>query len=215
MNGLQIGGNIAKNAGGLSTVKYGVTRDYVKGLEVVLSDGKVIRTGAKTIKFVVGYDLTRLFIGSEGTLGIITKAILKLVPRPQTYKNILVIFENLKDAVNIIKDIFALRITPRMVELMDDKSLKMLKDYLPEWSDAMKGTLIIECDGYAEQVNVEIAAIKNILQEIAPVYLKVCEKEDGEYKKVYSGRSVLAKKIMESYGTVVFEDLTTPRSQTW
>ena len=211
-----IGGNIAKNAGGLSSVKYGVTRDYVKGLEVVLPGGAVIRTGAKTVKSVVGYDIPRLFVGSEGTLGIVTKAILRLIPRPKTSQNILVIFDSLKEAIVAIKDIFVAGLTPRMVEIMDHLSLTMVKDYLPrEWSDNMAGALLIECDGYPAQVQAETEEISNILQSMNPLYLNSYEKDHPEYQKIYQGRSLLAKLLPEAYGTVVFEDLTTPRSQNW
>ncbi|MCD5406884.1 MAG: FAD-binding protein [Desulfotomaculum sp.] len=210
-----IGGNIAKNAGGLSAIKYGVTRDYVKGLEVVLPGGAVIRTGAKTVKSVVGYDLTRLFVGSEGTLGIVTKAILSLIPRPKTSQNIFIVFDSLKETVAVIKDIFEVGLTPRMVEILDNMSLAVIKDYLPVWSDNMNGALLIECDGCPAQVQDEINEIMSILKNKSALYLKNYQKENAEYQKIYQGRFLLAKLLPVGYGTVVFEDLTTPRSQTW
>ena len=88
----QIGGNISENSGGLRGLKYGVTRDYVMGLEIVLPNGEIIQTGGKLAKDVAGYDLTRLFVGSEGTLGVVTEAILKLIPKPETKKTMLALF---------------------------------------------------------------------------------------------------------------------------
>lgn len=213
-----IGGNIANNAGGLSSVKYGVTRDYVKGLEVVLPDGTLIRTGAKTIKSVVGYDLTRLFVGSEGTLGIVTKAILRLTPRPQNIQGILVILDDLKYTVELVVTIFRAGLTPRILELMDQKCLIMMKDYLPiDWSENISGALLIECDGYKSQVDSEIEEIISIIQQEKEhvLYLKNYEEDHPEYQKIYEGRSLLGPLLSKECGTVICEDFTTPPSQTW
>src|SRR4030067_2990536 len=113
-----IGGNVAENAGGPRAIKYGVTRDYVLGLEVVLSDGSVVTTGGKTFKGVVGYDLTRLLVGSEGTLGIITKIFLKVLPLPKEIMTLLCIFPEMIKAALAVPKITALGIIPRTLEFM-------------------------------------------------------------------------------------------------
>ncbi|MEJ2639861.1 MAG: FAD-linked oxidase C-terminal domain-containing protein [Desulfosarcinaceae bacterium] len=114
-----IGGNIAENAGGMRAVKYGVTREYVMGLELVLPTGKVIQTGSKCIKDVVGYDLTNLFVGSEGTLGIITKAILKLLPKPEARQTLTAAFTRIQQAVNTVPEIIRQKTIPATLEFID------------------------------------------------------------------------------------------------
>lgn len=111
-----IGGNINENSGGLRGLKYGVTRDYVMGLELVLPNGDIIRTGGKLAKDVAGYDLTRLFIGSEGTLGVVTEAILKLVPMPETKKTMLALYEDINEAARAVSSIIANKIIPATLE---------------------------------------------------------------------------------------------------
>lgn len=111
-----IGGNINENSGGLRGLKYGVTRDYVMGLELVLPNGDMIRTGGKLAKDVAGYDLTRLFIGSEGTLGVVTEAILKLVPMPETKKTMLALYEDINEAARAVSSIIANKIIPATLE---------------------------------------------------------------------------------------------------
>ena len=107
-----IGGNVAECAGGPRAVKYGVTKDYVLGLEVVLPTGGIINTGAQTIKSVVGYDLTKLMVGSEGTLGIVTKIILKLLPLPEVTKTMLAVFTDMRDAAKTVSSIISSKIIP-------------------------------------------------------------------------------------------------------
>jgi glycolate oxidase len=125
-----IGGNLATNAGGLRCVKYGVTRDSVLGLEVVLAGGRVLRTGRRTVKGVTGYDLTSLFVGSEGTLGVITSATLRLRPRPATYpKTMAAGFDSFAAAARAVTAILAARIRPSLLELMDRATLRAIDDW--------------------------------------------------------------------------------------
>src|SRR6202167_1358 len=125
-----IGGNLATNAGGLRCVKYGVTRDAVLGLEAVLADGRVLRTGRRTMKGVTGYDLTSLFVGSEGTLGIITSATLRLRPRPESYPTTVAAgFTSFAAAARAVTAILAARIRPSLLELMDRATLRAIDDW--------------------------------------------------------------------------------------
>ncbi len=125
-----LGGNVAECAGGPRAVKYGVTKDYVLGLEVVFPTGEIIHTGVKTVKGVVGYDLTKLFVGSEGTLGVITKIILRLVPMPDARKTMMVLFREVEDAAIAVSRIISSKIVPSTLEFMDNASIQCVEDYL-------------------------------------------------------------------------------------
>ncbi|MEK7828791.1 MAG: FAD-binding protein, partial [Deltaproteobacteria bacterium] len=143
-----IGGNVAECAGGPRAVKYGVTKDYVLGLEVVLPTGEIINTGAQTIKAVVGYDLTKLMVGSEGTLGIVTKIILKLIPLPEAAKTMLAVFTDMRDAAKTVSKIISSKIIPSTLEFMDKDSIKCVEDYSGMGlSDNVDALLLIEVDG--------------------------------------------------------------------
>jgi len=147
-----IGGNVASNAGGPRAVKYGVVREYVLNLEVVLPDGNVIWTGANTLKNSTGYSLTQLMIGSEGTLGIITKIVLKLIPHPTHDLLLLAPFYSVKEATKAVSTIFKSGITPSAIELMDRKAIDWASDYLGrdrmDIDEKVKAQLLIEVDGF-------------------------------------------------------------------
>ena len=143
-----IGGNIAECAGGPRAVKYGVTKDYVLGLEVVLPTGEIINTGVQTAKGVVGYDLTKLMVGSEGTLGIVTKAVLKLLPLPEATKTMFAVFSDMRDAANTVSKIISSKIIPSTLEFMDKESIGCVAGYLPpDLSGSIEAALLIEVDG--------------------------------------------------------------------
>ena len=150
----QIGGNVATNAGGPRCVKYGVTRDYLLGLEAVLPSGEFIKAGGRPIKNVTGYDVTRLLCGSEGTLAVITKIIVKLIAKPEARRTLLVAFRSIDDASTTVSRIMAAGIVPRALELMDQRYVqnceRMYHLGLPTEAAAM---LIIEVDGFAETVD--------------------------------------------------------------
>jgi glycolate oxidase len=140
-----MGGNVAECSGGPSAVKYGVTRDYVLGLEVVLPDGRLTHTGVRTAKGVVGYDLTRLFIGSEGTLGIITKIVVRLLAHKKTY---LVLTDSLRQATVLVSEILKRGILPNTLEYMDQTALHVVKEYLSlELPQSARALLLVEVDG--------------------------------------------------------------------
>ena len=169
-----IGGTINENAGGLRGLKYGVTRDYVIGLEVVMPNGDIIKTGGKLAKDVAGYDLTRLMVGSEGTLGIITEAILKLIPMPETKKTMLALYQDLEAAAKTVSKIIANKIIPITLEFLDQPTIRVVEDYskigLP--TDA-KAVLLIEQDGSPEVVNRDIEKIIEVCRQEGAVSVQV------------------------------------------
>lgn len=159
-----IGGNLAENSGGLRAVKYGVTRDYVLGLQAVLMDGRVLRTGGRTMKSVVGYDLTRLLVGSEGTLAVITEATLKLLPLPEAKATVSALFASLETACQAVGQVLASGIVPTALEFMDQATLKAVEDFahlgLPAQTQAM---LLIDVDGAPEVVAGQAGRLAAIL----------------------------------------------------
>jgi glycolate oxidase len=208
-----IGGNIACDAGGPRCLKYGVTGDYVLGLTVVLPDGRVLVTGGKPIKNVVGYDLTALFVGSEGTLGVIAEALLRLVAKPQFVRTALVEFPSLDDASCTVNGILATGIVPATLELMDETAIACIEEAmhlgLPLDVEAM---LIIEADGADEgTVLREIEAAERICREQGARQVSVAGDEQERAALWKARRSVspsLARKAPNKLG----EDITVPRS---
>ena len=158
-----IGGNIAENSGGLRGLKYGVTRDYVMGMEVVLANGEIARLGNACVKDVAGYSLKDLFIGSEGTLGVITEILLKLIPRPAARKTLLATFSSMESAAEAVSAIIASRIVPCTLEFIDQVTLQCVEDYcqigLPVDAAAV---LLMETDGHPAAVEEEAAAMEKL-----------------------------------------------------
>ena len=163
-----IGGNIACNAGGPRCLKYGVTGDYVLGLTVVLADGRILSCGGKMIKDVVGYDLKALFTGSEGTLGIITEALLRLITRPRAARTALVEYPVLDDACRSVNAILSAGIVPATLELMDETALACIEEALHlDLPMDVEATLLIETDGSDDDtVQREIEAVTRICREM-------------------------------------------------
>jgi glycolate oxidase len=163
-----IGGNIAENAGGMRAAKYGVTKQYVLGLEVVLPDGRLVRLGSKCIKDVVGYSMTELFVGSEGTLGVITKAIVRLVPLPETLQTLAVSFPDIQSAGRVVPMLLKSGVTPCTLEFIDRFCLEAVRktglsdpvaSLIPPDTGAM---LLIELDGDPDAVSKETATVRQI-----------------------------------------------------
>jgi len=155
-----IGGNLAQNAGGPRCLKYGVTSDYVLGMEVVLANGDVIRFGSRNVKDVTGYRLFGLFCGSEGTLGVVTEITLRVTPQPAAYRTVLAVFNDLDDSAATVADIIGAGILPAALELLDKVLINAVEDAndigLPREAE---GLLLIEVDGSEEQVEKELALI--------------------------------------------------------
>ncbi|OCA85652.1 glycolate oxidase subunit GlcD [Bacillus sp. FJAT-27225] len=208
-----IGGNILENAGGLRGLKYGVTRDYVIGMEAVLPNGAVIRTGGKLAKDVAGYDFTRLFVGSEGTLGIVTEAILKLVPLPETKKTALALYSDLEDAARSVSKIIANKIIPTTLEFLDQATVKVIEDYvkigLPTHA---KAVLLIEQDGPPEVVDRDMKKIIEICEAEKAFSVQVAKTEQ-EAEALRTARRVALSALARLKPTTILEDATVPRSE--
>nr|WP_279326069.1 glycolate oxidase subunit GlcD [Bacillus sp. FJAT-47783] len=208
-----IGGNINENSGGLRGLKYGVTRDYVLGLEIVLPNGEIVKTGGKLAKDVAGYDLTRLFVGSEGTLGVITEATLKLIPMPDTKKTMLALYQDLEAAARSVSKIIANKIIPTTLEFLDQPTLEVVEDFakigLPT---DVKAVLLIEQDGIKEQVDKDMDAMKEICLQEDAVSVQVAQSEEEANQLRLARRSALSA-LARLKPTTILEDATVPRSE--
>ncbi|OHR70854.1 glycolate oxidase subunit GlcD [Bacillus sp. HMSC76G11] len=208
-----IGGNLAENAGGPRGLKYGVTKDYVLGLEVVTPEGEIIRTGGRTIKNVTGYDLTKLIVGSEGTLGIITEATLQLVPRPHSSQTIMVIFDDIVDAGHAISSVLTSGILPSKMEIMDQASIIAVEEYqpigLPVDVDAI---ILIELDGHPLAIKDESELVKRVCLEVGARDVEIA-KNDVEAAKLWKARKLVSPAIVRKKPTKISEDATIPRSK--
>ncbi len=208
-----IGGNIACNAGGPRCLKYGITGDYVLGLTVVLSDGRILRTGGKAIKDVVGYDLKSLFVGSEGTLGVITEALLRLTVKPQYVRTARAEFLALDDAARTVNAILSAGIVPATLELMDETAIACIEEAmglgLPLDVEAL---LIIEADGSDEDAVVrEIEAAARICRENGAREVSVA-KDEKERASLWQARRSVSPSLARKAPNKLGEDITVPRS---
>ena len=206
-----IGGNIACNAGGPRCLKYGVTGDYVLGLTVVLADGQILKTGGKVIKDVVGYDLAALFTGSEGTLGIITEALLRLTSKPKFARTALVEYDDLADASRTVNAILSAGIVPATMELMDQTAIacieKAMQLGLPVERAAV---LLIETDGSDEDmVNREIESIAEICKKTSAQNVKVANNET-ERVNLWKARRSVSPALARISPNKLGEDITVP-----
>jgi len=208
-----IGGNVAECAGGPNSLKYGVTRDYVIGLEVVKPTGEILNTGVRTMKGVVGYDLTRLFVGSEGTLGVITKIIVKLLPLPEAKATILALFKEVEDAARAVSAIIAAKIIPSTIEFMDRASVLCSEKASPMGlPEDIGGLLLIEVDGNEEAVAPQVEKIRTILTEQKAVRCDVT-RDPVEADKLWQARRVLSQATYNLNPVKIAEDVVVPRSQ--
>ena len=209
----QIGGNISENSGGLRGLKYGVTNDYVLGLEVVLPNGEIIQTGGKLAKDVAGYNLTELFTGAEGTLGVITEAILKLIPQPETTKTMLALFHDLEAAAQTVSNIIANRIIPVTLEFLDQPTVKVVEDFakigLPTEA---KAVLLIEQDGAPEVVERDIDTISTLCKENGAFDVQIAQSKEEAEALMTARRSALSA-LSRLMPTTILEDATVPRSE--
>ncbi len=212
LNYCTLGGNIAENAGGPHGVKYGVTKDYVLGLEVVVPSGEVVRLGGKQIKNVTGYNLVQLFVGSEGTLGVITEATLRLLPKPPARKVMLAIFDRLDDAAEAVAGIMAGGVIPSTLEIMDQKSINCVEDYLklglPRDAEAI---LLIEVDGMPVAVEAEAEVIGRICREKGVRSFQAA-KDKAEEDALWKARRSISPAISAARPSKIGEDISVPRS---
>jgi len=208
-----LGGNVAENAGGPRCVKYGVTRDFVMGLEVVLPTGEVIRTGGETYKAVVGYDMTRLLCGSEGTLGVITKIIFKLLPLPEAKKTMLTIFDSIDGAAKAVSTIIGARIIPTTLEFMDYATLQCVdRRFSLGIPPEGRAVLIIEVDGDRELIEKQATRIQELIAPLGLVQCKVA-KDAAESEALWRVRRLVSPSLRDVNPDKYNEDIVVPRSK--
>ncbi len=208
-----LGGTIAENSGGLRGLKYGITKNYVQGLEVVLANGDVLHTGGKNVKDVSGYDMTKLFTGSEGTLGIVTKALLKLVPAPQAQKSMVAIFDTIEDAGRAVSGIIAAKIIPATLEILDNATIRTVEDFmhvgLPTDADAI---LLIEVDGHPVIVEDDAKKVMEVLEENNAREVTLA-RDPAHKEQLWTARRMALPCLAKLRPTTFVEDATVPRSK--
>jgi glycolate oxidase len=205
-----LGGNVATNAGGVRGAKYGTTRDYVLGLEVVTADGRVMRTGAATMKCVSGYDLTRLFVGSEGTLGIVTEITFKINPRPTATSTAVATFAKLEDAGKAVTQIMVSGIVPSVLEILGRQTIEAINQNtdlaLPE-VDAM---LLVETDGYTQtETDYQLAKVIEVFESNNPQVIQKA-KDPAEAAELWKARKSAYAVLARIQTHFVLEDVTVP-----
>jgi len=208
-----IGGNIAENAGGLRGLKYGVTKDYVNSMEVVLPTGEIINIGTRTVKSVVGYNLVDLMVGSEGTLGVVTKATLGLLPVPPARASLLALFNNLTEAAKSVRDIVAEGVITATLELVDNVTINAIEDYLKIGLDRNVGAmLLIEVDGQQGSVDIEAEVIKKVCAQNNALSCKLATSQK-ERDVLWSARRAALSSLARIKPSTILEDATVPRSR--
>ena len=208
-----IGGNLSQCAGGMRGLKYGVTKDYIMGLEYVLPSGEILRSGGKNVKDVAGYDMTRFLVGSEGTLAVVTKVTVKLLPLPETKRTLVAYYHNLVDAARTVEKVIAAKIIPATMEFLDQSTMKVVDDYaklgLPL---QMKSMLLIEQDGALDQVVRDIEKIAEIAKQEGAADVQLAGTFEEGAKLLAARRSALAA-LSRLKPTTILEDATVPRSR--
>lgn len=208
-----LGGNVALNAGGPRAVKYGVTRDYVMGLEVVLADGEIIKTGGKTFKNVTGYDLTRLLVGSEGTLGLVTQITLRLIPLPQARKTLLAAFSSVEEVAQTVSAILSAGIIPTTLELMDRVIVDVIRDaggaIFPSTAGAV---LLIEVDGDKDLVEKESRNVADFCRGRGALAVETAKTQE-EADRLWQARRSVAGALYRVSPSLVVEDAVVPVSE--
>ncbi len=208
-----IGGNVAENSGGLRGLKYGITRNYVMGLQIVLPSGEIMFSGNKCVKDVAGYSLKDLFIGSEGTLGVITQVLLKLIPKPAAKKTMVATFARMDAAAQTVTDIIGAQIIPCTLEFLDRTTIHCVEDYarigLPLDCEAL---LLMETDGHPAQVNEEAARMEEIARANGSMEVRVA-RDEAEGNRLAGARRAAFSALARVAPTTILEDATVPRSE--
>src|SRR5256885_322385 len=208
-----IGGNVAENSGGLRGLKYGVTRNYIMGMEVVLPNGEIMWLGNKCVKDVAGYSLKDVFIGSEGTLGVITKVLLRLIPKPQAKKTMVATFSQMAHAADAVSAIIAAQIIPCTLEFLDRTTIHCVEDYakigLPLDCEAL---LLMETDGRPAVVAEEAAQMETLCRKAGCMELRVA-KDEAEGARLASARRSAFSALARVAPNTILEDATVPRSE--
>lgn len=213
MNIATIGGNLAENSGGPKGLKYGVTKNYVVGLEVVTPEGDVMRTGGKTIKNVTGYDVTNLIVGSEGTLAVITEATLRLYPKPQATVTLMALFDNLIDSGHSISNILSEGIIPAKLEIMDQASIRAVEEYQPTGLPIdVEAMILVELDGHPVAIEQEIEVVRNVCTKYNARKVEIAKTEEKALA-LWKARKLVSPAIVRNKPTKISEDATVPRSK--
>jgi glycolate oxidase len=207
-----MGGSVAENSGGLRGLKYGVTKHYVMGMEVVLANGDKVRFGGKTVKNVTAYEFASLFVGSEGTLGIITEITVKLIPAPKFRRTMLATYQTIEDAGNTVAGIIKAQVIPATLEILDRKTIETVEAYAHVGLPAAEALLLIEVDGMAAAVvdREADAVIKNVADNHGVLRLA---NSDAERDQLWAARRAALPALASLNNTVVLEDATVPRSR--
>ncbi|MDP2276956.1 MAG: FAD-binding protein, partial [Nitrospirota bacterium] len=212
MNFCTIGGNAANNAGGPRALKYGVTRDYVMEIEAVLPDGNVITTGVRTTKGVVGYDLTRLLTGSEGTLAVITRLRLRILPLPEDVITLLAMFDNLEASGSAVAKITASKIIPRTLEFMDAGTIAAVENFKPVGIPRnVEALLLIELDGHPSAITKQAERIIDICESLN-AEVKMAE-DAAARDKLWEARRSISPALYHMNPTKINEDIVVPRDK--
>ena len=208
-----IAGNIAENAGGLRGLKYGVTKDYVMGVEFFDATGELVKTGSRTVKCVTGYNLAGMLTQSEGTLGVISQAVMKLVPPPKASKAVMAVFNDMQEAADAVAGIIAAHVVPCTLEFLDNQTIVRVDDYtkagLPRDAGAI---LLIEVDGHPAQVADDAEIVERVLKANNAREVHVA-KDAAEKTKLWEARRMALPVLARCKPTTVLEDATVPRSQ--
>jgi glycolate oxidase len=208
-----IGGNVAECAGGPRAVKYGVTRDYVMGLKVVLPTGEIITTGVETAKGVVGYDLTRLIVGSEGTLAVIVEIILRLLPKPEMKRTMLIRFSDIASSARCVSKIIKEKAIPTTVEFLDSLSVECVKDQVPfELPQGDSTLLLIELDGDKSQIDRDTQRIEALCRQMGSVEFRLAKSEE-EAEELWKARRNLSPSLQRLRPHKINQDVVVPRSR--
>jgi glycolate oxidase len=207
-----IGGNVAENSGGLRGLKYGITRNYVMGLEVVLPDGEILFTGNKCVKDVAGYSLKDLFIGSEGTLGVITRVLLRLIPPPAAKQTLMATFDAMDAAAQTVSEIIAAKIIPCTLEFLDRTTLRCVEDYAKIGLPDCEALLLMETDGHPAQVAEEAARMEEIARANGCLAVRKAATE-AEANALAGARRSAFSALARVSPTTILEDATVPRSE--
>lgn len=208
-----LGGNVAECAGGPRCLKYGVTKDYIMGLEVVMPTGEILHTGGETLKNVVGYDLTKLLVGSEGTLGIVTKITLRLLPKPEAKKTMLVQFATIDGAARSVSDIIGARIIPTTLEFMDEATINCIRELSEiEITPQCRAILIIEVDGDQTLLPQQCEKILSVIKENSIISHRIAETE-AESEEIWQVRRMVSPSLRKLNPNKFNEDIVVPRSR--
>ena len=208
-----MGGNVAECAGGPRCVKYGVTKDYIIGLEIVTPMGDIIKTGGPTMKGVVGYDLTKLICGSEGTLAVITKIIVKLLPKPEAKKTMLVLFDSIDGAAQAVSAIIRGKIIPATLEFLDARTLECVRNATDlDVPDAAQAVLLIEVDGDREFLDKQVDKVSQIVQPLGVVETRIAE-TPAESEALWQIRRSISASLRQVNPNKYNEDICVPRSK--